>query len=66
MTDADNIKLPAKQVRQRFGVSDMSIYRWLRDEKLHFPKPIIINRRRYWALDEIVAWERSRSPSVPA
>ena len=38
------------------GVSDMSIWRWLNDPALRFPKPIYIARRRYWREAEIVAW----------
>ena len=32
--------LPASQVKQRYGVTDMSIWRWLKDESLGFPQPI--------------------------
>ena len=32
--------LPASQVRTRYGVSDMSLWRWLRDDALGFPHPI--------------------------
>jgi len=52
--------LPAGQVRARYGVSDMSLWRWLRDEALGFPRPIRINRRRFWKLDDLESWEASR------
>lgn len=53
--------LPARVVRQRFGgVSDMAIWRWLHDERLSFPKPITINRRRYWKAAEIDRFIESR------
>jgi predicted DNA-binding transcriptional regulator AlpA len=56
-----NVYLTAKQVRERYGrVSDMSIWRWLRDPKLNFPRPIRINRRRFWRLSDLDAWDRSR------
>ena len=56
--DPQDTLLTARQVRQRLGgVSDMAIWRWLRDERLGFPKPICINRRRYWRLGELAAWE---------
>jgi predicted DNA-binding transcriptional regulator AlpA len=54
--------LPAGAVRTRYGVSDMSLWRWLRDEALGFPAPIRINRRRFWKLAELEAWEASRAP----
>jgi len=37
----------------------MSLWRWLRDTELGFPKPLRINDRRYWHESELVAWERS-------
>ena len=53
--------LPAGAVRARYGVSDMSLWRWLRDEAMRFPAPIRINRRRFWKLAELEAWETSRA-----
>lgn len=38
------------------GVSDMSLWRWLNDNKLNFPKPIYISRRRYWREADVIAW----------
>jgi hypothetical protein len=49
ITKQTNTLLTARQVREQFGnVSDMALWRWLQDENLNFPKPIIINKRRYW------------------
>jgi predicted DNA-binding transcriptional regulator AlpA len=53
----------ARQLQIRYGVSDMSIWRWLNDQSLNFPKPIYIRRRRFWKLAELEAWERARSAS---
>jgi predicted DNA-binding transcriptional regulator AlpA len=52
--------LPAVAVRTRYGVSDMSIFRWLRKEELQFPQPIRINGRRFWKLTELEEWEATR------
>ena len=49
--------LPAAQVRARYRVSDMTIFRWLADPKLKFPQPIRINARRYWRLADLQAFE---------
>lgn len=58
MTSAD--------VRQTCGgVSDMTIFRWLRDERAHFPRPVYVNRRRYWRADEIRQWWETRSDEAP-
>jgi predicted DNA-binding transcriptional regulator AlpA len=56
--------LPAGQVRARYGVSDMSLWRWLHDPKLGFPAPIKIHKRRYWKLADLQAWEASRPTAV--
>lgn len=52
--------LPAGAVRARYGVSDMSLWRWLHDDALSFPNPIRINGRRFWLLADLEAWEASR------
>ena len=50
--------LNSKQVRDRYGdVSDMWLHRKLRDDA-EFPKPLIINTRRYWKLSALIAWEQ--------
>jgi predicted DNA-binding transcriptional regulator AlpA len=38
------------------GISDMSLWRWLNDPVLNFPKPIRIGKRRYWREAELAAW----------
>ncbi|ESW69072.1 DNA-binding protein [Mesorhizobium sp. C277A] len=52
----------SREVRARYGdASEMSLWRWLRDPKLDFPKPLIIQRRRFWTdeqLDEFDARQR--------
>jgi predicted DNA-binding transcriptional regulator AlpA len=53
----------ARHLQIRYGVSDMSIWRWLNDQNLNFPRPIYIRRRRFWKLAELEAWERARAAS---
>ncbi len=55
-----NCILPAREVWQRYGVADRTIDRWLNRPELAFPRPIVINRRRYWNESELIAWERER------
>jgi predicted DNA-binding transcriptional regulator AlpA len=48
----------SRQVKARYGgVSDMTIWRWLRDRNLNFPQPLVINGRRLWRLDALEDWE---------
>jgi predicted DNA-binding transcriptional regulator AlpA len=53
--------LPAARVRARYGVSSMSIERWLQNAKLNFPRPMYIGRYRYWRLADLAEWERARA-----
>jgi len=61
-----NRLLPGRKVRERYGVTDMSIWRWRRNPALAFPKPIIINGRCYWRLEELEAWEATRAEETAA
>lgn len=57
--------LTAGQVRARFGdISSMTLWRWIADPNLHFPRPIYIQRRRFFREAEIADWENSRQKSV--
>jgi predicted DNA-binding transcriptional regulator AlpA len=38
------------------GVSGMTLWRWLHDESLGFPKPTVIRNRRYWDASEVEAF----------
>lgn len=47
----------SKYVRERYDISDMSLWRWQNDPKLGFPKPMIINRRKLWDPAELDAFD---------
>lgn len=49
--------LPARHVRERYHISDMTLWRWLHDESMGFPKPVYLGRYRYWRVADIEAWE---------
>ena len=55
-----------RKLRSRFGeISEMTIWRWERDEKLGFPKALTINGRRYYDIAEIEGWEHKRAAQAP-
>jgi predicted DNA-binding transcriptional regulator AlpA len=58
--------LQSSAVRTRYGVSDMTIWRWLHRGDLGFPVPIRINNRRFWRLTDLEAWEASRPAVEPS
>lgn len=56
-SEVSDRRIPARAVRDLCGgVSDMSLYRWLNNERLGFPQPVYIQKRRYWREREILAW----------
>lgn len=60
--------ISAAEVRSRFGgISDMTLWRWLADEALAFPRPIHIQRRRFFREAEIEGFiERQAAASSAA
>ena len=58
--DTDQM-LSIPQLAERYGVSTMSIYRWMKDPQLAFPKPdAAIKNRQYWSEQRtLVPWERA-------
>ncbi|MAU53986.1 MAG: transcriptional regulator [Roseovarius sp.] len=53
--------LTAAAVRDALGgVSDMTLWRWLNDPALSFPRPIYIARRRYWREADVIEWLDAR------
>jgi predicted DNA-binding transcriptional regulator AlpA len=63
--EADECYLPGPKVSARYDVSDMTIYRWIRDERMQFPQPHYFGRLRYWKLSDLMSWERQRANSGP-
>lgn len=43
------------------GISDMTLWRWLRNPELGFPKPIKVMSRRFWREADVLSWLASRS-----
>lgn len=63
----ENTRITGPQLLARFGgISDMTLWRWLQDPALNFPRPLVINRRRYWRLADIETWERAQASSRAA
>lgn len=51
--------LPARVVWERYGVSSITLHRWIKSPEMHFPKPFYLGRYRYWKIADLEAWERS-------
>lgn len=63
MIDADRW-LNSADVRVRYRISAATLNRWDRDEVLGFPIPIVINRRKLYALAELQKWERTQASAA--
>jgi len=50
--------LTGPQVQRYFNVTSMTIWRWMRDERLAFPAPTKIRQRNYWRLADIHEFEK--------
>ena len=53
--------VPAPAVQRRYSISDATLWRWLNDSAMAFPRPIVINRRRLFRRDELDAWDLTRT-----
>jgi hypothetical protein len=53
--------LPAKKVWDRYSVCSKTLDRWCASPDLGFPKPHWINKRRYFRLADLRAWEIERA-----
>lgn len=53
--------LPARKVWERYGITQMSLWRWLRDPAMGFPRPIYFGRYRYFRIAELEAWEAEQA-----
>lgn len=57
MMNNDGQFLPARKVWERYGVTSMTLYRWIADNRLNFPAPHYFGRLRFWRLSDLEAWE---------
>jgi hypothetical protein len=56
----ENVRLPIGRLCRRYGVTARTVSRWLDNEQLGFPRPIVINRRRYWDEAMLAIWDRQQ------
>lgn len=62
----DAVWIDGPQVCRRYGGrSHMWLVRLLENDE-SFPRPMIVNRLRYWRVDEIVKWERAKAAASRA
>jgi len=58
--------IPDPQVWKRYSVTSMTGWRWDHNPALNFPKPVVINGRKYRYEDELEDWERQQATRQPS
>jgi predicted DNA-binding transcriptional regulator AlpA len=63
---SDQRYVSRRELRTLFPVSDMTIWRWMGDPAVAFPRPVKLGRngRNFWWLPAIHEWERNRAGSA--
>ena len=57
----DDTLLNSAQARAKVGgVTDMTLWRWMRDDRVKFPIPIKLNRINYWRQGDVRRWLAER------
>ena len=51
--------LPSRAVCDRYSISDRTLDRWLDDERINFPQPKVIRKRRYWLENALDAFDHA-------
>lgn len=59
-----DVFLTGPQVLTRYQISEMTLHRWQKSEKLDFPRPMIINRRKFFKEIDLIEWERARAAAA--
>ena len=65
ITSSTDVRLRTVQVARRFNVVSRTIERWEQDPELNFPKPLVVNGRKYWRREEVEHWERALDADGP-
>jgi hypothetical protein len=60
-TSNDKRILPDRMVCDRYQVVSRTLARWDANPALQFPKPIVINSRKYRIEAELDAWDREQA-----
>jgi hypothetical protein len=59
--DGDGDLLPARLVCARYKIVGRTLDRWLTNPRLNFPRPILVNGRRYFKAGLLEQWEREQA-----
>jgi hypothetical protein len=58
MNSVEEQWITGPRLARHFNVTPMSIWRWLRDPNLAFPRPTQIRKRNFWRVADIREFEK--------
>jgi hypothetical protein len=58
--------LTTRMICARYSIVGRTLDRWLATGALEFPRPIYVNRRRYFRERQLQDWERARAAASKA
>lgn len=56
----------AGELQQRYRISSVTLWRWLKDADLGFPSPMVVKRQRLFRRADVSAWESQRNMQAVA
>ena len=56
----NSVYAQASHVWRRYGVTAMTLHRWINDPGMKFPRPIYFGKNRFWLISELEAWEEDQ------
>ncbi|MBP1878142.1 putative DNA-binding transcriptional regulator AlpA [Agrobacterium rubi] len=56
----ENIYITAPEVVRRYHITSMTLHRWLKDDGLNFPRPMVVRKRRLFVAAELDAFDEQQ------
>lgn len=63
MSSQPRVLVNSSTAAQRYGIGKKTLQRWVHDEALNFPRPIVIGNKWYFKIASLEAWEDSVQPA---
>jgi predicted DNA-binding transcriptional regulator AlpA len=57
----EDAMISAPRVRAKFGITEMTLYRWVHDADLGFPQPLKVRERNFFRASELLRWETEQA-----
>ena len=58
--------LKANDVFARYQINQMTLWRWLNDDRLAFPQPVVIRGVRFFPEDELDEFDERQRVKIPS